>query len=64
MWKALRFLFLVCLLAFCAKAQATITLNVTSPAAGALAGTSLHIVVAGVTSTYQIQSSPPQLRVV
>jgi len=55
MWKAIRLLFLGCLLAFCAKAQATITLNVTSPVAGALAGNSLHI-VAGATSTYQIQS--------
>lgn len=55
MSKAIRLLFLGCLLAFCANAQATIALNVTSPAAGALAGNSLHI-VAGVTSTYQIQS--------
>jgi hypothetical protein len=55
MSKAIRSLCLGCLLAFCAKAQATITLYVTSPAAGALAGNSLHV-VAGMTSTYQIQS--------
>jgi len=55
-WKAIRLLFLGCLLAFCVKAQATITLNVTSPVAGAFVGNSLHIVVANVTSTYQIQS--------
>jgi hypothetical protein len=55
-WKAIRLLFLGCLLAFCAKAEATITLSVTSPAAGALAGNNLHIVVASVNSTYQIQS--------
>ncbi len=53
--KRIRLLLLGCLLAFCTKAQAAITLNVTSPAAGALAGNSLHI-VAGATSTYQIQS--------
>jgi hypothetical protein len=56
MWEAMRLLFLGCLLAFCAKAQATITLNVTSPTAGAFAGNNLHIVVASVSSTYQIQS--------
>ena len=56
MWRATRLLFLGYLLVFCAKAQATITLNVTSPTAGDLAGNSLHIIVASVTSTYQIQS--------
>jgi hypothetical protein len=55
MLKAIRLLVLGCLLAFSAKAQATITLNVYSPAAGALVGNSLNI-GAVVTSTYQIQS--------
>src|SRR5260370_720163 len=55
MSKAIRHIFLGCMLAFCAKAQATITPYIIVPAAGDLVGNSLHI-VAGVTSTYQIQS--------
>src|SRR6516164_11797058 len=53
--KAIHLLVLGCLLAFSAKAQATITLSVTSPTAGALVGNSLNIAASG-TSTYQIQS--------